>query len=198
MSCASCASRISEEWKRNPAPLIWRGILFAFPAAIAGSLLRAAFEGLMSLAGGGGFMGMSGRWFVFLVIAVFIAGAAKAGSRGKSTLVLQLCAIGFFYLAVSLAIVPVFFLLDAKLAVTAQSVWIVSILCLKLPFTSIVRNPINITGLIAIFFSMAGVWVSTAAALNPVDGPFEVSPPGIEPNFFKRRGPLPVEENLSA
>lgn len=192
MSCAVCAGRITEDFNRNPTPFIIRGILFAFLGAIAGSLLRAAFEGLMSLAGAGGgaLLGMSLRWFVFLMVAALIGGAAKAGSRGKSSVALQISSVAFYYLAVSLAFVPVLFSRGSRLHVTVPDVLGVSLFCLTLPFVSIARNPFNITGLIAIFFCMAAVWGMTAAAANPVDGPFRVEDPGVEPNFFKRKPPL--------
>ena len=192
MTCASCARKIVEEVNRDPAPFILKGILYAFFAACAGGVLHSVFEGLMSLGGdAAGILGMFFRWTVFVMIATMIVKAAKAGSKGRGNFALQAASTVFYYLAISLAYVPIIFANSSKLHWNLKNILVVSFVSLGLPFTSILRNPLSITGLLAILFCMATVWKGTAASPNPVDGPFDVAPDGVEPNFFKRKAPQP-------
>ena len=130
------------------------------------------------------------RWFVLIAIAGLVVRAAKAGAKGRGGALLQVPSVIFFYLAVTLAFVPVILLRYPNLPRNLSTLWVVTVISLRAPFTSMMQNPINITGLIAILICMAGVWSGTAPAADPVDGPFEAFAPGVETNFFKTKGPL--------
>ena len=159
ITCSACAKVVAEEAGRDPTPFILKGIVFAFIAACIGALLRAGFEGVMGLAGSaGGLIGMFLRWFVLIAIAGLVVRAAKAGAKGRGGALLQVPSVIFFYLAVTLAFVPVILLRYPNLPRNLSTLWVVTVISLKAPFTSMMQNPINITGLIAILICMAGVW----------------------------------------
>jgi len=190
MACAPCARQIAEEATRDPTPFILKGIVFAFLAACAGLLLRAAFEAIL-LSIGAGFLGGFLRWFVFLGIAILIGVVAKKGSSERGGIALQVSSVIFYYLAVSLAYLPILLWRNPSLPRSLATIWSVSIICLEIPFTAIARDFANITGLIAILLCMATLWSGTGPKPNPVEGPFEAATPGVESNFFKRKTPLP-------
>ena len=191
ITCAACAKVVAEEASRDPTPFLVKGILFAFLGACGGAVLRAGFESVIGLAGSsGGMIGMLIRWFLFLAVARVISTAAKAGSRGRGGALLQIPSVIFFYLAVTLAFIPVLLLRNPNLPRSFATFRVITFICLKAPFSSVLRNPINLTGLIAIVLCMAVVWRGTAPAADPVDGPFEALAPGTEANYFKTKGPL--------
>lgn len=192
MSCAACARIVDEEASRDPTPFLLKGIVFAFVGACGGFLIRAAFEGVVGLAGEAGAFGILFRWFVLAGIASVVVKSAKAGSKGRGGALLQLPSVAFYYLAVSLAYVPVILFRNPNLPRNLKTLFTLSAICIGLPFTSIMRNFMNVTGLIAIFVCIGIVWAGTAAPPHPVDGPFEAAKPDEEPNFFKRRKPTPV------
>jgi len=192
MSCAACARQVAEEVNQDPTSFLVKGIFTAFIAACIGSAIRAGFEGVIGLAGSaGGLIGMFLRWFVLIFIARGVVTGAKAGSEGRGGVLLQIPSVLFFYFAVTLAFVPVILIRNPNLPRGFATLRVLVTLCLGLPFTSILKNPVNITGLLAILICVGIVWTGTASAQNPIEGPFDVAPPGVEPNFFKRQAPQP-------
>jgi hypothetical protein len=191
MACPPCADQTFRETTENNGQLVLRGILFAFLAACAGALLRWGFEALFIGQGNYDFLttiAMFLRFFIFLTIAFMIATAAKAGSRGRGGIVLQICATAFTYLAINLAFVPLILTKVPQLGYGPKGLLTAALAALALPFIALAKNLFNVTGLIATFFCMVMVWRGTERNVKQVDGPFSVGVPGGEMQLFKGLG----------
>lgn len=188
MGCVPCGKRIGDEATRDEGKLISRGILYAAGAAIVGSVLRCGFEMMFSGgAGGTGIISISAflRWFVFLGITTMIVMAAKAGSKGRGGIALQVCATLFTYLSFSLAFAPLLWAKIPAMYHGPQLLVRVIVVSLELPVISVARNPWNLTGLAVTIFCMFSVWKATERPASQVEGPFEVTDPSSERPMFK-------------
>ncbi|HZL28067.1 MAG TPA: hypothetical protein VFC39_16200 [Acidobacteriaceae bacterium] len=160
--------------------------MFAFLGGCLGLLVRWGFEAMF--AGDYSFLQPIAallRFVIFIVVTVLVVVGAKMGSGGRGGTVLQFCAAVFTYLALSLAFVPLILNRMPGVPHTPGLVWAVVQSALEGPFTSVTRNLMNVTGLIAIFFCVALAWAG-AAESKLVDGPFDA--PGAERTMFKSMG----------
>ena len=178
MCCSLCAGKIIEKASESKSSNRLRGILFAFLGACAAGLMRWLFELMFVGQTNYGFINLFAaflRYFVFIAMAGIIGASAKAGSRQEGGLWLQIPTAIFTYLAFAFFYIPLIFKMNPKLPFNSSAVWAISLLALRLPFTSVLRDIFNVTGLILIVICMVAVWNMTGKKETQVDGPFDVT-----------------------
>ncbi len=188
MACVACVEKERASELANRGKFFRRGLLFAIPAALVGSLMMWGIDEFSTISGSslmspGAFLRGAATLFLgFVVGEAALWGAKKRGSRA-----LQVSAAILTYLAYSMAIVPYVLSRTPSGEITPFSVAWLFLIGPAYPFLALMKSPVAITGLIVLFVAICKAWAATAPAIH-VSGPFDVTDKQTERPLFKGLG----------
>jgi hypothetical protein len=188
MACPACVERERAKEIANKGKFFRRGLLFAVPAAVAGSLMMWGVDEFSSLGGSslyspGAFL--RGGATVFL--GALIGTAAMQGAKKRGSRMLQISAAVLTYLAYSMGIGLYALNRMPSGTVTLSSVGVLFLIAPAFPFLAVMKSWLAITGLSVLFLTISGVWKSTAPVV-PVSGPFDATDKYAEKPLFRGLG----------
>jgi hypothetical protein len=188
MACEGCVEKERANELANRGKFFRRGLLFAIPAAFAGSLMMWGIDELSMMSGSslmspGAFL----RGAATLFLGFMVGEAGRSGAKKRGSRALQVSVAILTYLAYSMAIVPYVLSRTPSAKITLLSVAWLFLLAPAYPFLALMKSLLAITGLVVLFLAICKAWAATAPAI-PVSGPFDVTDKYAEKPLFKGLG----------
>jgi hypothetical protein len=173
MACSECVAKFTSIEATNKSRHFRRGLLFATIAALIGCLAMWGVDEFSSLTGSSSLFSFGAylRGGATLFLGAFIGGAAQGGSRKRGSLALQICAVILTYLAYSIAFVPFGLSRIPSSMISAYLIVRLLFMAPAIPFLSIAKSYIAISGLVILSIAMYTAWSATGKVIL-VDGPY--------------------------
>jgi hypothetical protein len=185
MACPACVEKERANELANRGRFFRRGLFFAIPAALAGSLMMWGVDEFSTISGSslyspGAFL----RGLAIMVLGIMVAAAAMSGAKKRGSRMLQLSAVTLTYLAYSMALGLYALNRVPSGRMTFSSAGTILLMAPAFPFLAIMTSWLAITGLLVLSMAIWTVWKSTAPVV-PVSGPFDPTDSYAEKPLFK-------------
>jgi hypothetical protein len=165
-----------------------RGLFFAIPAALAGSLMMWGIDEFSIMSGSSLYSpGAYLRGLGIVFLGILIGGAAMSGAKKRGSRALQISVAILTYLSYSMALGLYAVNKMPSSMITLTSIVLVFLIAPAFPFLALKKSLFAITGLFILFGAMYVAWKNTAPVV-PVSGPFDVTDKYAEKPLFKGLG----------
>ena len=175
MVCPACVEKERANELANRGKFFRRGLLFAIPAALAGSLMMWGVDEFSTISGSSVYSpGAYLRGLATMFLGVLVGAAALWGAKRRGSRALQVSAAILTYLAYSMAIVPYVLSQTPSAKITPLSVAALFAAAPAFPFLALKKSWLAITGLSILLCAVWVAWRGTAPVV-PVIGPFDAT-----------------------